>query len=193
MNIELLKQLREETGISMAECKKALEEAKDDLKRAKEILREKGKEMIKGREGRTAGKGVIESYIHANGKVGVLLELNCESDFVAKGDDFKALAHELCLHIAAASPLVVSDDEISEELLADEKKIYQKQAEESGKGQEIAQKMMEGKLAKYKKDVSLLSQMWIKDTSKSIEALINEYRAKIGEQIRVKRFSRYEV
>lgn len=193
MNIELLKQLREETGISMAECKKALEEAADDLKRAKEILREKGKEMIKGREGRVAGKGLIDSYIHSNGTVGVLLELNCESDFVAKSDDFKELAHELCLHIAAASPLVVSDVDISEDIINAERKIYEKQAEESGKPKEIAAKMIDGKLAKYKKDVSLLSQMWIKDNTKTIEALVNEYRAKIGEQIQVKRFTRYQI
>ncbi|NQU82468.1 MAG: elongation factor Ts [Parcubacteria group bacterium] len=192
-NKEQLKQLREETGIPMMECKKALDEANNDLKRAKEILREKGKEMTKGREGRSASKGIVEAYIHGEGKLGVLLQLNCESDFVAKSDDFKKLAHDIALHIAAARPLFVSTDDIPEEFLDGEKKIYQKQIADSGKPQEIVNKILEGKLNKYKEEVSLLNQPWIKDTSKTIQDLIDEVKAKIGEKIEVGKFARYEI
>ena len=192
-NIEQLKQLREQTGISMMECKKALEESGGDLKRAKEILREKGKEMIKGRESRGAEKGLVTSYIHSNGKIGVLLQLNCESDFVAKSDDFKSLAHEICLHITASRPLFVQAEDIPEEFLDEEKKIYQKQIADSGKPKEIVDKVIAGKLAKYKKEVSLLSQSWIKDDSKTILQLIEEARAKTGENIVLAKFARYEI
>lgn len=177
----------------MLECKKALEEAKGDIKRAKEILREKGKEMVKGREGRSAVKGIIESYIHVGGKIGVLLELHCESDFVAKSDEFKKLAHEICLHIAAARPLFVETEDIPEEFLDGEKKIYQKQFADSGKPQELVAQIIEGKLEKYKKEVSLLSQEWVKDPAKTIQDLIDEAKAKIGENIAVEKFSRYEM
>ena len=193
MSLDTLKQLREETGISMMECKKAIDEARGNVKRAKEILREKGKEMIKGREGRAASKGLCATYTHAGGKIGVLLQLLCETDFVAKSKDFQDLAHELCLHIAAARPLFVGEDEIPEEFLDGEKKIYQKQMQDSGKPQEILGKVIEGKLNKYKKEVSLLSQEWVKDTSKTITDLINEVKAKTGENIQVGRFARFEI
>jgi len=192
-NIELLKQLRAETGISMMECKKALEEAEGDIKRAKEILREKGKEMIKGREGRATSSGIVNSYIHGEGKIGVLLQLTCESDFVAKSDDFKKLAHDISLHIAASRPLFVSPDEISEEFLDGETKIYQKQIADSGKPKEIVNKIIEGKLNKYKEEVSLLRQAWVKDSSKTIQDLLDEVKAKIGENIEIAKFCRYEI
>lgn len=192
-NIEQLKQLREQTGISMMECKKALEEAGGDIKRAKEILREKGKEMIKGREGRATSSGIINSYIHGEGKIGVLLQLSCESDFVAKSDDFKNLAHDISLHIAASAPLFVSPDEISPEFLDGEKKIYQKQIADSGKPQEIVDKIIEGKLNKYKEEVSLLKQACVKDSSKTIQDLLDEVKAKIGENIEITKFCRYEI
>jgi len=192
-DIELLKQLRTETGISMIECKKALEEAKGDIKRAKEILREKGKDMIKGREGRATSSGMVDSYIHGEGKIGVLLQLTCESDFVAKSDEFKKLAHDISLHIAASGPLFVSPDEISPEFLDGETKIYQKQIADSGKPQEIVDKIIEGKLNKYKEGVSLLNQPWVKDSSKTIQDLLDEAKAKIGENIEVLKFCRYEI
>ncbi len=192
-NIELLKQLREETGISMMECKKALEESGGDLKRAKEILREKGKEMVKNRSERTMSKGIIEAYIHGGGKVGVLLELLCESDFVAKSEPFKQLAHELCLQAAASKPLFVGPDDIPPEFLDSEIKIYQKQFEGSSKPQKIVDQIIEGKLKKYKEEVSLLSQPWVKDQSKIIQDLITETQAKIGENISVAKFSRFEI
>lgn len=192
-SIDQLQQLREETGISMIECKKALEEAGGDIKRAKEILREKGKEMLKGREGRSVSRGIVESYIHSKGKIGVLLELSCESDFVAKSDAFKNLAHEICLQIAASRPLFVRAEDIPEEFLDGERKIYQKQFADSGKPQKIVGQIIEGKLKKYKEEVSLLQQPWVKDVSKTVQDLVEETRAKIGENIEVARFSRYEI
>ena len=193
MSLDTLKQLREETGIPMMECKKALDEAKGDIKRAKEVLREKGKEMVKDRAGRVAGKGLCATYTHAGGRIGVLLELLCERDFVAKSEDFVKTSHEICLHIAAAKPLFVSDDEIPEEFLDGEKKIYTKQMEDSGKPKEILDKVIEGKLSKYKKEVSLLSQAWVKDTSKTITDLVDELKAKTGENIQVGKFARFEI
>ena len=192
-DINLLKQLRDETGISMMECKKALDEAKDDLKRAKEILREKGKEMVKGREGRMAGKGLIESYIHAGGKIGVLLQINCETDFVAKSEAFVNLSHELCLQIAAARPLFVKASDVPEDFLASERKIYQKQFEESGKPKDIMDKIIQGKIDKYQQEVSLLSQPWVKDSSKNMQNLVEEVRVKTGENIEVMKFARFEI
>ncbi|MDI6883190.1 MAG: translation elongation factor Ts [Patescibacteria group bacterium] len=193
VTINQLKQLREQTGISLIECKKALEEAKGDIERAKEILREKGKESVKGKEGRTSFEGVVSSYIHARDKIGVLLEIHCQSDFVAKSDDFKKLAHEICLQIAAARPLFVKKEEIPEEFLDIERRIYQKQFEGSGKPEKIIEQIIEGKLVKYKKEISLLSQPWIRDETKTIEDLIGDYVAKLGEKIEVGRFARYEI
>jgi len=192
-NIEQLKQLRAETGISMMECGKALKEAKGEVKRAKEILREKGKEMIKGREGRATSSGLINAYIHGEGKIGVLLQLSCESDFVAKSDDFKTLAHDISLHIAATSPLFITSEEISQEFLDVEVKIYKKQLVDSGKPQKIVDKILEGKLNKYKEQVSLLKQPWVKDSSKTIQDLLDTAKAKIGENIEVAKFCRYEI
>lgn len=192
-NTELLKQLREETGISMMECKKALEESNWDIKRAKEILREKGKDMIKGRASREMNKGIIEAYIHMGGRIGVMLELLCESDFVAKSDDFKKLAHEIALQGAASRPLFVKAEDIPQEILDNEIKICQKQFEGSNKPQNILDQIIEGRLKKYKEDVSLLSQPWVKDPSKTVQDLITEARAKIGENITIGQFARFEI
>jgi len=193
VSIDQLKQLREETGISMIECKKALEEAGGDIERAKEILREKGKEMVKGKEGRKTATGIVASYIHPGSRIGVLLELHCETDFVAKSEEFKKLAHEICLQIAAMRPLFVKSEDIPEEFLDGERKIYQKQFEDSGKPQKIIDQIIEGKLEKYKKEISLLAQPWVKDESKTIKDLIDEYIAKLGEKIEIAKFTRYEI
>ncbi len=191
--IEQLKQLREETGISMMECKKAIEEAGGDLARAKTILREKGKEIIKGKEERTTNNGLIASYIHSGAKIGVLVQLQCETDFVARNEVFQKLAHEICLQIAAARPIFIKNEDIPEELLENEKKIYQKQFQDSGKLEKIINQIIEGKLAKYKKEICLLEQSWVRDETKTIKDLIKEYIAKIGENIEIKRFVRYEI
>jgi len=193
VNIDKIKQLRQETGIGFSECQKALEETNQDIKKAKSILREKGKEIAESKFLRETKQGIVESYLHLGGKVGVLIEICCESDFVAKSPDFKKLAHEICLQITAMKPLFLSADEISEEFLDEEKKIYQKQFEGSGKPQEMIDQIIEGKLSKYKKEVSLLDQLWVKDTTKTIKDLILGYSSKSGENIILKRFARYEI
>jgi len=193
VNIDKIKQLRQETGIGFSECQKALEETNEDVKKAKSILREKGKEIAESKFLRKTEQGIVESYLHPGGKIGVLIEIYCESDFVAKSPDFKKLAHEICLQITAMKPLFLSTDEISEKFLDGEKKIYNKQFEGSGKPQKIIDQIIEGKLSKYKKEVSLLDQLWIKDTTKTIRDLIVEYSSKLGENITLKRFIRYEI
>jgi elongation factor Ts len=193
MDIEQLKTLRQETGVSFAECKKALEEANGDLQRAKEILKQRGQKIAELKTVRTTQQGIIESYVHPNRKVGVLLDLRCESDFVARSVEFQQLAHELVLQIAAMNPLYVKPEDIPEDFLAGERKIYEEQLAGSGKPQKIIDQIVEGKLKKYKEEVSLLSQPWIKDDTKTIQDLLNEYIAKIGENILVKRFVRYQL
>lgn len=192
-NIEQLKQLREETGISMMECKKALEETSGDIEKAKKILREKGKETIKSRQGKGMHQGIVDSYIHPGSQTGVLVKLYCETDFVAKSEEFKKLAHEICLQITAARSLFIKEDEIPEEFLDEEKKIYQKQFAGSGKPQKIIDKIIDGKLSKYKKEISLMSQPWVKDATKTIADLVSDYIAKTGEKIKIGGFKRYEV
>ena len=193
VSINQIRQLREETGISLMECKKALEEAGGDIERAKEILREKGKEMVKEKGERKAAAGIVSSYVHPGSRIGVLLELHCETDFVAKSEEFKKLAHEICLQIAALRPLFIKMEDIPEEFLDGEKKIYQKQFQNSGKPQKIIDQIVEGKLANYKKEISLMSQSWVRDETKTIEDLISEYAAKLGEKIEVAKFTRYEI
>ena len=191
--IDQIKQLREETGVSPTECKKALEQSKGNIEKAKELLRIWGKSVANKKITRETKKGLIDSYIHPTLKTGVLLDIRCESDFVAKSEEFKKLAHEICLQIAAMKPLFVKEDDIPEEFLDGEKKIYKEQFRDSGKPQKIVDQIIEGKLKKYKEEVSLLSQPWIKDDTKSIKNLIEEIIAKIGENIEIKRFARYEI
>ena len=192
-SIDILKQLRQETGVSISECKKALEETGNDLDKAKEILRKWGKELAGKKAERDVKEGIIETNIHPNKKVGVILELRSESDFVAKSDDFKKLAHEICLQIAAMKPLFVKSEDIPEDFLDGEKKIYKEQIKDSGKPQKIVNQVIEGKLNKYKEEVSLLSQAWIKDDTKTIKDLIEEYIAKLGENIVIEKFIRFEI
>jgi len=192
-NINQIKQLREETCISLAECKKALEETGGDIEKAKDILKKWGKNLAGKRSSKETGQGVIESYIHSNKKVGVLLDLRCETDFVSKGEDFHNLAHELCLQIAAAKPLFIKDEDIPEDVLIREKNIYQDQAKELKKPQEIIKGIVEGKMKKYIESICLLDQSWIKDEGKTVRDLVEEYIAKIGENIVVKNFTRYEL
>lgn len=192
-SINQIKQLRQETGISITECKKALEESSGDFDKAKEILRKWGKEFVKGKAERETKIGIIESYIHPDKRIGALLELGCETDFVAKSEDFKKLAHELCLQIAAMNPLFLKEEDISEKFLDGEKKIYQEQLKNSGKPQKIIDEIVEGKLKKYKEEISLMSQLWIKDETRTIKDLIESYISRIGENIVVKNFVRYEI
>lgn len=191
--IDQIKQLREETGVSPTEIKKALEQSNGDLEKARELLRILGKTLADKKTSREARQGIIDSYIHPDSKTGVLLDIRCESDFVAKSPDFRNLAHEICLQIAAMKPLFVKEEDIPEEFLDGETKIYKEQIKNSGKPEKIVNQILEGKLKKYKEEVSLLSQPWIKDDSKTIKGLVEEAVAKIGENIRIEKFSRYSI
>lgn len=193
INIDQIKQLREETGVSPTECKKALAETEGDVEKAKKLLRIWGKAVAVKKTTRETKKGLIDSYIHPTSKTGVLLDIRCESDFVAKSEEFKKLAHEICLQIAAMKPLFINEEDIPEEFLDGEIKIYKEQFKDSGKPQKIVGQIIDGKLKKYKEEVSLLSQPWIKDDSKTIKDLIEESIAKIGENIEIKKFTRYEI
>lgn len=193
ITIDQIKQLREETGVSPNEIKKALEEAKGDTEKAKELLRIWGKNVAGKKTDREAKQGIIETYIHPNLKTGVLLDIRCETDFVAASPDFKSLAHEICLQIAAMRPLFVSEQSIPEEFLDGETKIYQEQVKDSGKPENIVKQILEGKVKKYKESVSLLSQPWIKDDTKTIKNLVEDTIFKVGENVEVKKFARYEI
>ncbi|MEK7658982.1 MAG: elongation factor Ts [Patescibacteria group bacterium] len=202
VKIEDIKRLREETGVSPTEIKKALEESKGDTEKAKELLRIWGKKVLNKKIDRETKQGIIDTYIHPSLKTGVLLDIRCETDFVAKSPDFRNLAHEICLQIAAMKPLFISENDIPEEFLDSETKICKEQLKDSGKPEKIVEQILEGKLKKYKEGISLLSQPWIKDEAlgrnhtgeaKTIKNLIEEAVAKIGENIEIKRFARYEI
>jgi len=186
----LIKELRELTGVGMMEIKEALDESNNDKDKAIEILRKKGAAKMGKKAERATKEGVVEAYIHPGSRVGVLLELNCETDFVARTDDFKALAKDLCLHIAATNPLYVSPNDVPAEVLEKEKEIYKEQLPK-GKSEDILNKMMEGKIAKFYEEVCLLQQPYIKNPDIKISDLIAQSIGKIGENIQVRRFARY--
>ncbi len=192
-NIEIIKKLRQQTGVSLALCQKALGEAENDLEKAKELLRKWGQDLAGKRGGRSTNQGVIEAYIHPNKKIGVLVELRCETDFVAKNENFQELAHNLALHIAASNPLYVSEENIPKEAIEKEKEIYKGQAEQENKPKEFTDKIVQGRIEKYKKNVCLLSQPYVKDNNITIQDLINESIAKTGENITIGGFSRLEI
>lgn len=193
VSIDQVKQLRGETGVSVSDCKKALEEAKGNIEEARETLRKWGKDFALKRVDREAEQGIIEVYLHPNKRIGVMVQLHCETDFVARSEEFKRLAHEFCLQIAAMNPLYLRVEDIPEKFLDGERKIYQEQLKNSGKPQKIINQVIEGKLKKYKEEVSLLSQTWVKDETKTIKGLVEEYIAKLGENIVIKKFIRYEI
>jgi elongation factor Ts len=193
ISIDHLKQLREETGVSITECQKALKEAGGDIEKAKEILRKWGKDLAGKKSEREVKQGIIESYIHPNKKIGVLLDLRCETDFVARSEDFRNLAHNLTLHIAGMNPFYIKPEDIPEEVVAGEKDIYREQFSKSGKPEKIIDQIVEGKLKNYKEEISLLTQPFVKNPDKTVGDLIQEYIAKLGENIIVKRFVRYEI
>ena len=192
-DLDNVKKLREETGISLMECKKACEEAGGDIEVAKEILRKRGQVMAAKKSERITGEGRVASYIHQNGKIGVLLDVRCESDFVAKSEDFQNLLKEICLQIAAMNPMFVKADDIPADVLEKEKLIFIEQAKNSGKPNDIIEKMVQGKVDNYKKEVSLMLQPWIKDDSKTIDEIVKECIAKTGENITIARFTRYSL
>lgn len=191
-DLDLLKKLREETLISFAECKKALEESNNDFEKAKEILKKRGAAVALKKADREAGVGIVHTYVHSNKKLGVMIHLACETDFVSRSEDFENLAHEICLQIASMGPVYVKEDEIPEQDLKEKTEIFTAQAAEMGKSAEITEGIVNGKLEKFKKEACLVSQPWIKDDNKTVKDLINEYIAKVGENILVKKFVIYE-
>ncbi len=191
--VNKIKKLREETGISLMECKKACEETKGDIEAAKVILRKRGELMAAKRSGRETGEGMIDSYIHHNEKLGVLLDIRCESDFVARSEDFKNLSKNICLQIAAMNPTFISSQDIPSEVLDKEREIALEQIKKSEKPANLIEKIIEGKIKSYSKENCLLLQPWIKDDSKTVEEMIKETIAKTGENITINRFTRYEL
>jgi len=189
----MVKELREKTGAGMMDCKKALAEANGNMERAIEILREKGLAQAAKKAGRVATEGLVESYIHAGGRIGVLVEVNCETDFVAKTEEFKNFVKDVAMQIAAAKPLYVRKEEVPAEEVEKERNILRAQALNEGKPEHIVDKMVEGRLEKYFKEVCLLEQPFIKDPDKSIDQLVKEAIAKIGENISIRRFARFEL
>lgn len=193
INADLVKKLRKKSSAGMMDCKKALVESKGDMARAEEILKEKGLVQASKKASRAAKEGMIHSYIHPGSKVGVLLEVNCETDFVARNEMFKNLVHDIALHIAALAPLYISKEDVPKDVLDKEKELYKKQALNEGKPENIVEKIAEGKLKKYYEENCLLEQLFVKDSDKNIGDLVKENIAKIGENIVIKRFVRYVV
>ena len=188
-----VKALREKTGAGMMDCKNALVKTDGDMDEAIKVLREKGLASAAKKAGRIAAEGVVDSYIHMGGKIGVLVEVNCETDFVAKTPVFKTLVKDIAMQIAASNPLFLSADDVSEDVINEEKAILRAQALAEGKPEKIVDKMVEGRIKKYYKEVCLLEQPFVKDTDKTVSDLVTEKIAEIGEKISVRRFVRYEM
>ena len=188
-----VKELREKTGAPMMDCKQALNDAKGDVEQAIVILRKKGIASMQKKAARMTSEGSVASYIHAGGKIGVLVEINCESDFVARTEDFKELTHDIAMHIAASDPKFIRKEDVTPEAFAKEKEIYLAQAKASGKPDHIAEKMVAGKMEKFYEEVCLYEQPFIKDQTVSISQLIAAKIGKLGENITVRRFARFKV
>ncbi|MGB9612802.1 MAG: translation elongation factor Ts [Candidatus Margulisiibacteriota bacterium] len=190
---ELIKQLREKTGCGMMDCKAALVEAKGNFEQAIDILRKKGVAAVARRAGRIAAEGLIDSYIHIGGKIGVLVEVNCETDFVARNIEFQAFVKDICMQIAATNPQYISRDDVPDGIIQHEKEILETQAKVEGKPEKAIEKIVEGRLEKFYSEVCLLDQPFIKDPKKTIKDLLGELAAKIGENIVIRRFVRYQL
>lgn len=185
--------LRQQTGVGMMECKKALTDANGDFEKAVVLLRERGLKAVDKKQGRIASEGLVASYIHMGGKIGVLVEVNCETDFVAKSADFQNLVKDIAMQIAAANPKYVSEAEVDPQELENEKEILRVQALNEGKPANIVERMIEGRIKKYYEDFCLLNQPFVKDSSKTIKDILTEATLKIGEKISIRRFTRYEL
>jgi elongation factor Ts len=189
----MVKELREKTGVGMMDCKKALADNDADMEKAVDFLRKKGLATAQKRAGRAMSEGTIQAYIHMGGKIGVMVEVNCESDFVAKNEDFQEFARNIAMHIAATNPVAIAQEDVAQEVVDKEMEIYRGQAMELGKPENIAQKISEGKLQKFFKENCLMNQAYVKDPEKTVADLLNEQIAKIGENISIKRFSRFQL
>jgi len=192
-NLEQIKNIREKTGAGIVDVKKALEEASGDEVKAIEILRKKGQEKAMKKSERTAKEGVVASYIHSNNKVGAMVELFCETDFVARNEDFKSLAKDIAMHITASNPKFLKPEDVSQDLVAKEKEIWTEQLKNEGKPENMFAKILEGKEKKFREELALLAQPFVKNPEVTIEKLIAENIGKIGENIQVGRFSRLEL
>jgi elongation factor Ts len=194
INPRLVSQLREQTGAGVVECKNALDEAGGDLEKATEILRKRGEiKAAKKSAERTATEGLVHAYIHANGKVGALVLVSCETDFVARTEEFQALVHDLAMQVAAANPLYIKSEDVPEEVINKEKEMYLEEIRGQEKPPAVVEKILQGKLEKYFEDVCLLKQPFVKDEDITVEELINQKIAKIGEKIEVKKFVRFQI
>jgi len=193
IDAKLVKELREKSGAPMGDCLKALQEAKGDMEEAFVVLRKRGMASASKKASRTTNEGAVGTYIHAGGKIGVLVEVNCESDFVARTEDFQELLKDIAMHIAAVDPRYVSREEVTEADLAREKDIYRSQAAATGKPAAVVEKIVEGKMSKFYEEVCLLDQPFIKEQSQTISQLIAQKIAKLGENISVRRFARFKV
>jgi elongation factor Ts len=191
--IEKIKQLREETAAGMMDVKRALEESGGDLEGARRVLRERGQAIAAKKSSREAHEGVIEAYVHFNGRIGVLVEVNCETDFVARTPEFKDFARNVALHVASMNPLTVSPENIPQEVLAEERAIAEKQARETGKPENIIERIVEGRVDKFVKEKALLTQDYVREPNKSVGDLLQETIQKVGENVVVRRFVRYEL
>jgi len=193
VNATMIKDLRERTGAGMSDCKKALTEVGGDMEKAIDYLRAKGLAKAAKKAGREATEGLVTSYIHGGGRIGVLVEVNCETDFVARNEDFIGFTKEVALQIAAMNPQFVRKEEVSADVVARERDVLVAKAKETGKPEPVVQKMVEGQISKWMKEICLLDQAWVKDPEKTIDQLQQELIAKIGENIKIRRFVRFEL
>ncbi|NPA49686.1 MAG: translation elongation factor Ts [Thermodesulfobacteria bacterium] len=193
ITMDMIKKLREKTAAGMMDCKKALEEAGGDMEKAIDILRQKGLAVAAKRAGKATKEGVVAAYIHATKKLGAMVEVNCETDFVARTEEFQKFAYEVAMHIAATNPICVSREDMPAEVIEREKEIYVAQAKESGKPENVIEKIVEGKLEKFFKESVLLEQPFVKNPDLTIQDLLNELMTKTGERIQIRRFTRYQV
>ncbi len=193
ISVELVKDLRQRTGAGVIDCRTALQEAKGNMEAAIDYLRRKGLATAAKKAGRIATDGLVSSYIHAGGKMGVLVEINCETDFVAKTEDFQTFVKNIAMHIAATNPQYIRREEIPEEVLEREGTIYRTQAQEAGKPQKVIDKMVEGKMERYYSEVCLLEQTYVRDSDLTIKELVDAMIAKVGENISIRRFSRFQL
>jgi elongation factor Ts len=189
----MVRELRERTNAGMMDCKKALQESGGDMEKASDFLRQKGLATAMKRAGKEASEGCVHSYIHAGGRIGVLVEVNCETDFSAKSEDFQEFVKNLAMHIAATNPLGIQQEDIPEDIVSKEREIYMAQAKETGKPDNILEKIVDGKMRKFYEESLLLQQAYVKDPDKTIQDYLNELTAKIGEKIVIRRFTRYQL
>lgn len=193
IDMKLVQELRDRTGLGMMSCKKALEEVGGDIEQAVELLRKKGAAVAQKRSGRDTAEGIVHAYIHPGDRVGVMVEINCETDFVARNENLRTFAKDLCMHIAALKPLYLSPEDVDPKFLEHEKTIFKEQLADSGKPEKVLEKIIEGKINKLYSDICLLKQSFVKNDQFTVEQMLQELIAKTGENIRIRRFARFEI